>query len=56
MKKVIIQNKERLDYLEGIIQSGLQSFFEVGKKIKAKGLTGYEKEMEIWETLFGNKE
>ena len=55
MEITIIKDKQELERLEGIIEKGMQSFYEVGKKIKARGLPGHEKEMEGWEMLFGGK-
>lgn len=51
-KIIIVQNRERLEHLEGVIEKGLQSFYEVGKALleirdnqlyeKVRGISTFE--------------
>ena len=56
MEITIIKDKQDLERLEGIIEKGMQTFYEVGKaltEIKTRGIARYEQEIELWEKLIG---
>jgi len=52
-------DKIGLERLEGIIQKNIGAFYDTGRalmEIKSRGIPGYEKEIELWEKLTGEKQ
>ncbi|MFA5409382.1 MAG: hypothetical protein WC343_11480 [Bacilli bacterium] len=54
MNPTVIDTGKELERLEGVIRKNLAAFYEVGRaleEIEKHGISGYEKEIELWKQL-----